>query len=263
MMLPRYHAFSGLAGVTIAQTLALVPPAVVVALEKPDAYLQQIATIWITAFICEAAFGYVRRRGISFHGITTGLIVAILVPASVPAWQLALVVALGVILGELIFGGRGFGFLNPATVALSFLVISFPQVPFAAPSQSLAVATLPGAALLLVLGLISWRIVLMAALSVMAFVALKGQPIDPVVIGAALTFGLVFLICDPFAASATNAGRWIYGSLAGGLIVLFSDGESFTIQAVVFASLLTSIFAPLIDHLVVLAHAMRRKARYV
>ena len=86
---------------------------------------------------------------------------------------------------------------------------------------------------------------------------------DPAALGVALAFGLVFLIGHPVAAAATNAGRWIYGALAGGLIALFSQGGTDFAEAVVFASLMASIFAPLIDHLVGLGHAARRRRRHV
>lgn len=253
----------GVAGVTLVQVLALIPPSAVAAFATPEGYGIHVAWALATALIWETLFAAIGKRGYSFHGVTTALVVIVLIPADLPIWQLVVMLSLGVILGELVFGGRGFGFLNPATVTLSLLVFSFPQVQLVPSTAALAIATLPGAALLLLLGLISGRVVLSTLAGTAAILALIGLPLDGVTIGSALTFGIVFLICDPTAAAATNPGRWVYGLLAGALVVLFSASGDLSSEAVVFASLLASLFAPLIDHLVVLADARRRKVAHV
>lgn len=223
----------------------------------------QLITALVTAIGWEMLFAVTRRRGFSLHGLTTALIIVVLFPADLEIWKLVLVLSLGVTLGELLFGGRGFGFLQPATVAAALLVFSFPQSTLAASTQAIALATVPGGALLLGIGLISWRVVLGTVAGLAACIVLTGQTGDVVGIGAALAFGLVFLVCDPVSAAATNPGRWIYGVLSGSLITLFASGSVPTTQAVVFASLLASVFAPLIDHIVVLAHAGRRRLQHV
>ncbi len=248
-------------GVTLTQTVALVLPVVFVARTAPGTYATLLVAALIAALVWEGLFAVLRRRGPSLHGLTTALIVTVLIPTDLAVWQLIVAVSLGVILGELVFGGRGFGFLNPATVALSLLLISFPQVQLPAPTQDLALATLPGAVVLLTLGLISWRTILAATFAAAALLAIRGHGVDPEAIATALAFGLIFLICDPTSAAATNAGRWIYGALAGGLVVLFSPDAALTSEAVVFAALMASVFAPLIDHLVVLTHSRLRRVR--
>jgi Na+-transporting NADH:ubiquinone oxidoreductase subunit B len=162
-------------------------------------------------------------------------------------------------LGEMIFGGRGYGFVSPAVVALCLTVFSCPQVQLSAPSQTVALAVLPGAVLLLLLGLISGRVILGVFAGVAAAMLLTGADIDVISIGTALSFGLIFLICDPTAAAATNPGRWLYGILSGALAVLFAAGGSLTPESVVFAAMMASVFAPLVDHLVVLAHSRWRR----
>lgn len=260
----RFLAYQshGVAGVTLAQLAALVLPFLFVARNDLGAHAFHLAAALIAALAWEALFDILRKRGPGVHGVTTALIVAILIPHDIAAWQVMLAVSLGVILGELVFGGRGFGFVSPATLSLSFLVISFPQVHLAVPSIELALATLPGAVVLLALGLISWRILLATTLAVAALLAFTGQGLDAATLGAALAFGLVFLVSDPVSAAATNAGRWIFGALAGGLIVVFSSGEALSTEAVVFAALMANVFAPLIDRLVVLSHIRLRKVRH-
>ena len=252
----------GVTGVTTAQVLAVLPPVAVMILQNGPSKLFLLAIAVGVVLFWEAVFAMLRKRPVSVHGLTTALIVAVLVPADLPTWQMSVALSLGVVLGELIFGGRGFGFLAPATVSLSLLVFSFPQVGLAPVSPETALAVLPGAMLLLFLGLMSWRVVVGTVLATTALLAVQGLPIDPITIATALAFGLVFLICDPIAAASTNPGRWVYGILTGGLIALFSGGLTpLPTEAVIFAALLASVFAPLIDHLVVLADAARRRRR--
>ncbi len=248
---------SSVSGVTVAQVMALVPTSIVAALVDPVRYPALLVAALLTAVFWDAIFAYLRKRNAGFHGITTALIVTVLVPADLALWQLVLTLSLGVILGELIFGGRGFGFLGPAVVAVSLLVFSFPEVQLANGSQALALATLPGALLLFFFGLVSWRVILGTFVGVFALAALSGESVDVVAITTILAFSLIFLICDPTAAAVTNPGRWLHGLLAGGLIVLFSGGSDMTTEAIVFAALTASIFAPLIDHLIILLHARR------
>ena len=248
-------------GVTLVQCVALVPPFIFVALNAPEAYITHLVVALIVALTWEGLFAVLRKRGPSLHGITTALIVTVLIPPDLAVWPLLMTVSLGVVLGELVFGGRGFGFVNPAIVVLSLLLISYPQVQLPVPTQELALATFPGAVVLLMYGLISWRVILAVIFAATATLAMRGYGFEPEAIATALAFGLIFLICEPTSAASTNAGRWIYGGLAGGLVVLFAPEAALTSEAVVFASLIASVFAPLIDHLVVLTHSWFRRAR--
>ena len=259
---PSYFGHWGVTGATTAQVLALLAPFAVTLMQNGPAQGMILAAALAIVIFWEGLFGLLRHQMISMHGLTTALIVSVLVPPDLPLWQLGIALSLGVILGELIFGGRGFGFLNPATVSLSLLLFSFPQASLMEPTPALAIATLLGAALLLYLGLISWRVILGAGLAVVTLLAVQQQAVDAQGLATALAFGLVFLICDPNAAASTNPGRWAYGILTGALIILFSVGQlPLPTDAVVFAALLASVFAPLIDHLVILADAARRRSR--
>lgn len=252
------------ATVTLAQAAALLPPLVVVLVTGGGPQALLLATALAITLIWETLFALLRRREPSWHGVTTALVVAIMVPAGPPLWQLALALSLGMVLGELIFGGRGFGFLAGGVAALAFLRFSFAGIPFAGDSAQVALATLLGAALLLFFRLMSWRVALAALLGFAAASLATGQPLEVVPTFASLAFGLVFLICDPFGAASTNAGRWLNGALAGGLVAVFdsAQGASVSPEAIVFAALVASIFAPLIDHVAVLVTARIRRARH-
>ena len=92
---------------------------------------------------------------------------------------------------------------------------------------------------------------------------LRGGEAAPSEVATALIFGLVFLICDPVSAAATSVGRWVYGVVAGILIIVFSPVGVPTTDAMVFSALMASVFAPLIDHMVILFHARREMRRHV
>lgn len=171
-----------------------------------------------------------------------------------------LVVTFGVVVGEQVFGGRGRTFLSPAAVALAFLFFSFPAVAPANENNLLALATLPGALALAVVGLISWRVLAAASFGLAATTMLAGPAESLALLGSgSFVFGLVFLGCDPVSAAATNAGRVLYGFVIGALTVVFGAAGA---PAIVFAILLASIFAPLIDHIVVQLHAFRRRRSF-
>lgn len=252
----------GVAAVTFAQLAGLLLPAVVAGWDHPTAFAMILAAASFTALAWENIFAAMRGLETSYHGLTTALIAAILVPHDIAMWQVVVAISLGCMLGELVFGGRGFGFASAPAVTLALMLISFPQVSLQASTEALAFATLPGTALLLALGLISWRVILSVLLSVAAMLALRGHGVDPTTVAVALVFSLTFLICDPAASSATKAGQWAYGALCGAFAVTFSSAGTIASEALVFATLLGGIFAPLIDHLVVLAHTAGRRRRH-
>ena len=80
---------------------------------------------------------------------------------------------------------------------------------------------------------------------------------------SSLALGVVYLVCEPTGAAATNPGRWAYGLLAGMLIVILGEaGRGIgSTAAVVFAALLGSVFAPLIDRIVIRINVNRRRRR--
>lgn len=255
----------GAAGVTGLQALALVFPLGVVVFERGGAAAAVLIAALATALAWETLFCRVRKRPQTFNAVTTAMIFAIMAPADLPFWQIAVVVSLGTIIGELIFGGRGFGFLNAGAVSLALLVFSFPGTPLPMPGSALALATVPGAALLLASGVISWRI----GVAALVVLAVLGSPFaEPSMItelGVAIAVPLVFLVSDPAAAATTNHGRIAHGVLAGFLISVFDTlpGAGVSPDAVIFAALLASIFAPLLDHFAIEWNTWRRRARLV
>lgn len=137
--------------------------------------------------------------------------------------------------------------------------------------ETSALACLIGAALLIITGIGSWRI--MASMFVggltMAFIFnLWGAnpymtaigPLHQLMIGGFM-FGMVFMATDPVSAAQTNTGKYIYGFLAGFLGIMIRIFNPAYPEGIMMAILLMNVFAPLIDHYVVQSNIKRRMKR--
>jgi Na+-transporting NADH:ubiquinone oxidoreductase subunit B len=74
----------------------------------------------------EMMFSVIRKEEVSEGYLVSGMLVALIVPASVPLWQLAIGVAFAVVLGKEVFGGTGMNIFNPAMLVRAFLFFAFP-----------------------------------------------------------------------------------------------------------------------------------------
>jgi Na+-transporting NADH:ubiquinone oxidoreductase subunit B len=252
------------ARVTLAQSIALAAPVGVSLAERGAAQIGVLTTALVTCLIWEMAFALIRGRALSWHTATVALIFTVLVPETLPLWQVAMAASFGVVFGELVFGGRGYGIVSGAAAAAGFLVFSFTGAGLATVSGAMALATLPGALLLLLGGLISWRVLVSTVAVLIAFGLAQDGADSSLLVLTTAVFGLVFLVADPVAAASTQPGRLVYGVLAGLLIVLFDtiEGPAIAPAAIVFACLLASLFAPLIDYLDVKLAVRRRETRH-
>lgn len=258
----RVAAWPASAHPTAVWTLALALPALAAFLERGAPWAGLLLTAAVAALAWEQVFGLVRRRRPSADGLVAALAVCVLVPVDVAAWELALAVSLGVVLGELVFGGRGFGFVSTPAACLAFLGFSFPHVSLAPAGSAIALATLVGGALLIVAGLVSWRVLAAAAVAFAATLLLSTGEMPPAAFPP-LAFGAVFLLADPVGAASTRPGRWLYGALGGFLAAVFGGADPVSGgAAMVFATLLANIFAPLVDRAVIEAEVMRRRRRH-
>lgn len=127
-----------------------------------------------------------------------------------------------------------------------------------------------GAAILIMTGVGSWRIItgvfggayvmglLMNAIGLNEFMLMPAQ--YHLVIGG-LAFGAVYMATDPVTASQTERGKWIYGILIGMLTVVIRVFNPAYPEGIMLAILLMNVFAPLIDYFVVNANKKRRLQR--
>lgn len=139
--------------------------------------------------------------------------------------------------------------------------------------ETSTLACLLGAALLLVTGIASWRIMLSMLLGAVITAYcfnLVPNPASPLyavpvywhlVLGG-FAFGLVFMATDPVSAAQTHTGQWMYGILIGFLVILIRVANPAYPESVMLAILLGNVFAPLFDYFVVRANIKRRIVRH-
>jgi len=73
----------------------------------------------------EMVFSVIRKEEVSEGYLVSGMLIALIVPASIPLWQLAIGVAFAVVLGKEVFGGTGMNIFNPAMLVRAFLFFAF------------------------------------------------------------------------------------------------------------------------------------------
>ncbi len=74
----------------------------------------------------EILFSGIRNHEINEGFFVTGLLYALILPATIPLWQVAVGISFGVVIGKEVFGGTGKNFLNPALVGRAFLYFAYP-----------------------------------------------------------------------------------------------------------------------------------------
>ncbi len=132
-----------------------------------------------------------------------------------------------------------------------------------------------GLALLLLVGIASWRIIAGGVLGIVVvgslvnFLPEAARAASPMfelpwyydlVMGGAF-FGIVFMATDPVSAAATGPGKWIYGLGIGGLTVVVRMFNPAFPAGNMLAILFMNVMAPMIDHFVLQAH-IRGRQRY-
>ncbi|MEW6755017.1 MAG: NADH:ubiquinone reductase (Na(+)-transporting) subunit B [Candidatus Latescibacterota bacterium] len=138
--------------------------------------------------------------------------------------------------------------------------------------ETSALACLLGAVVLLLTGVGSWRIMLsmlLGAVGLSAVLYVIGSDTNPVfamsplwhVVLGGVAFGLVFMATDPVSAAMTQTGKWFYGLLVGMMTILIRVINPAFPEGVMLAILFGNVFAPVIDHFVVLSNIRRRTLR--
>ncbi|HEY5675122.1 MAG TPA: NADH:ubiquinone reductase (Na(+)-transporting) subunit B [Malonomonas sp.] len=135
--------------------------------------------------------------------------------------------------------------------------------------ETSTLACLFGAAILIITGIGSWRIMLSGLLGAVAlslllvFIGSETNPMFQVgplwhlVLGG-FAFGLVFMATDPVSGAMTEEGQWLYGLLIGVMCILIRVVNPAFPEGMMLAILFANVFAPLIDQLVLKVHIKRR-----
>ncbi len=140
--------------------------------------------------------------------------------------------------------------------------------------ETSTIAIFLGGAVLMFMGIASWRIVAgvmigMVSLSLLLnFVgsdtnAMFAMPWYWHLVVGGFAFGMIFMATDPVSASMTNKGKFYFGALIGLMVVMIRVINPAFPEGMMLAILFANLFAPLIDHFVVQANIKRRVARNV
>ncbi len=138
--------------------------------------------------------------------------------------------------------------------------------------ETSVVCILIGAAILLITGIASWRVMVSVFVggAIMACIAhLFASPLYPVsnlspveqLCLGGFAFAAVFMATDPVTGARTNTGKYIYGFLIGVFAILIRTYNTGYPEGAMLAILLMNAFAPLIDYCVVQSNVRRRKRR--
>ena len=158
--------------------------------------------------------------------------------------------------------------LNLSTSTLDAFIGLIPG----SPGETSMIAILIGAAILLITGIASWRVMLSvfagglamgAIANVFATPTYPASMLDPL---AQLCFGgfafaAVFMATDPVTGARTKIGQYIYGFLIGVFAILIRVYNGGYPEGAMLAVLLMNAFAPLIDYCVVQVNINRRLKR--
>lgn len=129
-----------------------------------------------------------------------------------------------------------------------------------------------GAAILLLSGMASWKIMasvfagglitgwLVNVCATPVYPASFLDPVDQLLLGG-FAFAAVFMATDPVTAARTETGKYIYGFLIGVVAIVIRVYNTGYPEGAMLAVLLMNAFAPLIDYCVVQANISRRMRR--
>ncbi len=129
---------------------------------------------------------------------------------------------------------------------------------------------LVGAAILILTGIGSWRIMIGGVIGAafMGFLfnlwganaLMSFEWYNHLIVGG-FAFGIVFMATDPVTAAQTTKGKWVYGILIGIFCIMIRVFNPAYPEGVMLAILLMNVFAPTIDHYVIEGNIKRRKKR--
>ena len=256
----NHYSYTGLIWCVAASVLFLYTLINNAAVLLP-ACLFALLTLQCWQFIFEPSLKHIIP---STYTIVYAMLFSLLLPMDISIWALVLCVSFGTVFGERVFGGRGFSFLNPVTVGLAFYLFSDPIVLSSTgasllPEWLIVVTVL----MLMVLELVAWRTILGIAFGlVITAWLINMQDLQTMLLNSSILLPLILLGGDPGSGGSTNPSRWLHGILFGCLLVFLYSQTSAAMHATLFALLLASLSAPLLDYLVVSIHTLRRSHRY-
>ena len=218
--------------------------------------------------------------------VVTGLILAMNMPAEIAWWIPALGSVFAIVVIKGLFGGLGKNFMNPALGARCFLTIAFSSqmTTYASPSgftplaylkqgyqfdleslfignvggvigETSALALLLGAAFLLVMQVIDWKIpvVYLGSFAILVFITASLRGYDGAFMftleelcAGGIIFGAFFMATDYVTSPITPNGKIIFGLFLGVMTWLFRMVGSGN-EGVSYAIILGNCLTPMIE----------------
>lgn len=247
-----------------------------------------VATCVVTEFIYEKLMKLPVTIG-DLSAVVTGLLLALNLPSTATWWMAILGSVFAILVVKMLFGGLGQNFMNPALGARCFLIICFAgrMTNFNYDGMTLAtplamirdgspvvlmdmflgripgtigevstLAILIGAAFLIILGVIDFRIPAAYLVSFVIFIGLfsaNGWNIEYIaaqLCGGGLMLGAFFMATDYVTSPITKNGRIIFGICLGVLTGIFRL-YSASAEGVSYAIIICNLLVPLIEKITV------------
>ncbi|MFC1237311.1 NADH:ubiquinone reductase (Na(+)-transporting) subunit B [Vibrio sp. DW001] len=169
-------------------------------------------------------------------------------------------------------GGSGALIHNVTGEPISWMNAFLGNIPGSIGEVS-TLALMLGAALIVYMGIASWRIIagVMIGMIATSFLfnvigsdtnAMFAMPWHWHLVLGGFAFGMFFMATDPVSASFTDKGKWAYGILIGLMCVLVRVVNPAYPEGMMLAILFANLFAPLFDYFVIEKNVKRRQARY-
>lgn len=251
-----------------------------------------IAVCIASCVITEVVFELLMRKKVTagdLSAVVTGLLLALNLPPSATWWMGAAGSVFAILIVKMLFGGLGQNFMNPALGGRCFLIICFAArmtdfsydtftgaTPLAVLKEGgavnlmdmfvgripgtigevSAIALLAGAAFLLIMGIIDFRIPLAYLLSFVLFMGTFSSPgwdmtyLAAELCGGGLMLGAFFMATDYVTSPITKTGRVIFGICCGLLTGLFRVFAS-SAEGVSYAIIISNLLVPLIERITV------------
>lgn len=128
---PHIHSPSSARRIMLDVIIALLPSAVMAAVNFGGKAVALMAACVISAVLSEFLFNLIARREQSvsdLSAVVTGLLLALNLSTNVPIWEGVVGSAFAIIIVKCLFGGLGHNFANPAITARVFMLLAFSEV---------------------------------------------------------------------------------------------------------------------------------------
>ncbi len=126
---PHWHTGQKISKMMYGLMIALIPTVILSIYNYRMHAIRVISVAIVSAMVAEAIMQYAMKKPLSLtdgSAALSGLLLALILPASVPWWLVAVGSMVGIVIGKQIFGGLGSYPFNPVLVGWAIVRISWP-----------------------------------------------------------------------------------------------------------------------------------------